>query len=84
MDFSPYGKDDISEIGTTNRVYIPAEYGAAYTIVFAGNEADGFTAHAGRVKFRARRRKLARPLFLLSRGFSSAPASSLVLRDIGY
>ena len=44
MDFSPYGKDDISEIGTTNRVYIPAEYGAAYTIVFAGNEADGFTA----------------------------------------
>lgn len=44
MDFSPYGKDDISEIGTTNRVYIPAEYGATYTIIFAGNEADGFTA----------------------------------------
>ena len=27
-----------------NRVYIPAEYGATYTIIFAGNEADGFTA----------------------------------------
>ncbi len=44
MDFSPYGKDDVSEIGTTNRVYIPAEYGNTYTIVFAGNETDGFTA----------------------------------------
>lgn len=44
IDFSPYGKNDTSEIGTTNRVYINAEYGKSYTVIFSGNSASGFTA----------------------------------------
>lgn len=44
IDFSPYGKDDTSEAGTTNSVYIPAEYGGSYTIVFSGDREKGFTA----------------------------------------
>jgi hypothetical protein len=44
MDFSLYGKNDTSEIGTTNRVDIPAEYGQTYTIVLRGDKDSGFTA----------------------------------------
>ena len=44
IDFSPYGKDDTSEIATTNRVYIDAEYGENYTIIFSGDKDSGFTA----------------------------------------
>ena len=43
-DSSPYGKDDTSEIATTNRVYIAAEYGENYTIIFSGDKDNGFTA----------------------------------------
>ncbi len=44
MDFSPYGKDDASEIATTDPVELHPEYGGAYTIVFSGDESNGFTA----------------------------------------
>ena len=44
IDFSPYGRDDISEIGTTNRVHLAAEYGRVYTVVFSGDRESGFTA----------------------------------------
>ncbi len=44
MSFSPYGKDDTSEIGTTNKVAIAAEYGQSYTIIFSGDSSEGFTA----------------------------------------
>ena len=44
IDFSPYGKDDTSEIATTEKVYIDAEYGNTYTVVFSGDEDSGFTA----------------------------------------
>ncbi|MBQ8935161.1 MAG: hypothetical protein IJ049_01980 [Oscillospiraceae bacterium] len=42
--FSPYGKDDTSEIATTERLSIPAEYGKTYTIYFSGDQENGFTA----------------------------------------
>lgn len=44
MDFSPYGKDDVTELGTTEKVRINAEYGNSYTIVFSGDKESGFTA----------------------------------------
>ena len=44
IDFSPYGKDDTSEIATTEKVYIDAEYGNTYTVVLSGDEDSGFTA----------------------------------------
>lgn len=44
MDFSPYGKDDVSEIATTERVSFAAEYGKTYTIVFSGDREQGFQA----------------------------------------
>ena len=44
IDFSPYGKDDTSEIATTEKVYIDAEYGNTYTVVFSGDEDSEFTA----------------------------------------
>ena len=44
MDLSPYGRDDTSEAGTTNQVYIAARYGGEYTIVLSGNRRNGFTA----------------------------------------
>ena len=43
FDFSPYGKDDTSEIATTERLYIAAEYGKTYTIYFSGDREHGFT-----------------------------------------
>ena len=39
MDFSPYGEGD-----TVEQVAIPAEYGETYTILFTGDEENGFTA----------------------------------------
>lgn len=42
IDFSPYGKNDTSEISTTEPVRIPAEYGKTYTILFSGDRASGF------------------------------------------
>ena len=44
IDFSPYGKDDTSEIATTEKVYIDAEYGNTYTVVISRDEDSGFTA----------------------------------------
>ena len=44
MDFSPYGKDDTREIATTEKVAIPAAYGETYTVIFSGDEVDGFQA----------------------------------------
>lgn len=42
MDFSPYGAEDTSEMATTERIYIDAEYGSTYTIVFSGDQNTGF------------------------------------------
>ncbi len=42
IDFSPYGKNDISEISTTAPVKIPAEYGKTYTLLFSGDRTAGF------------------------------------------
>ena len=44
IDFSPYGKDDISEIATTAPLSIPAEYSGHYTVVFSGSREEGFQA----------------------------------------
>ena len=44
MDFSPYGVGDTVELATTEQVPIPAEYGETYTILFTGDEENGFTA----------------------------------------
>lgn len=44
FEFSPYGKDDEEEIGTTNRLAIEAKYGDEYVIVFSGDEESGFKA----------------------------------------
>lgn len=44
MDFSPYGKDDKSEQGTTNKLEIPAEYGKTYTVHISGDKQNGFKA----------------------------------------
>ncbi|MEA4912081.1 MAG: hypothetical protein VB092_05630 [Oscillospiraceae bacterium] len=44
MDFSPYGKDDTSERGTTNKVELNAAYGQSCTILLSGNKEDGYTA----------------------------------------
>ena len=44
IDFSPYGKDDTSEIATTEKVYIDAEYGNTYTVVVWGGEETGVNA----------------------------------------
>lgn len=44
IDFSPYGKDDVREIGTTNRLEIPAEYGKRWVVVFSGDRETGYTA----------------------------------------
>lgn len=44
IDFSPYGKNDTSEIATTKRILVSAKYGETYTIYFRGNETDGFYA----------------------------------------
>lgn len=44
MDFSPYGEGDTVELATTEQVAIPAEYGETYTILFTGDEENGFTA----------------------------------------
>ena len=45
IDFSPYGKDDQSEIATTAPVSIEAEYGNTYTVRFSGDREQGFQAH---------------------------------------
>lgn len=44
MDFSPYGKDESHEMGTTNQVQINAEYGKTYTILISGDTDSGYTA----------------------------------------
>ncbi len=44
IDFSPYGKDDVSEITTTAPLNIAAEYGKTYQIVFSGDRENGFQA----------------------------------------
>lgn len=44
IDFSPYGKNDTSEIATTDKIYIDAEYGKSYTIIFSGDREHGFKA----------------------------------------
>lgn len=44
IDFSPYGKNDTSEISTTEPVKISAEYGKTYTILFSGDRTAGFQA----------------------------------------
>lgn len=44
MDFSPYGKDESYEMGTTNQVQINAEYGKTYTILITGDKDSGFVA----------------------------------------
>lgn len=44
MDFSPYGEGDTSEIATTEKVAIPAVFGETYTVIFSGDEAEGFQA----------------------------------------
>ncbi len=44
MDLSPYGKDDTSEMGRTNRVEIAAAYGESYTVVLSGDKESGFHA----------------------------------------
>ena len=47
MDFSPYGERDTVLLATTEQVAIPAEYGGTYTILFTGDEENGFTAQLG-------------------------------------
>ena len=42
--FSPYGKDDIEEIATTDMLKINAEYGRTYNIIFSGDKENGFKA----------------------------------------
>ena len=42
--FSPYGKDDIEEIATTDMLKINAEYGKTYNITFFGDKENGFKA----------------------------------------
>ena len=42
--FSPYGKDDIEEIATTDMIKINAEYGKTYNIIFYGDKVSGFKA----------------------------------------
>ena len=44
MDFSPYGKDDTHEQGTTNKLEIEAEYGKSYVVVISGDKEHGFKA----------------------------------------
>lgn len=44
IDFSPYGAGDTSEIMTTEKVPIAAEYGKTYTIRFSGDRGSGFHA----------------------------------------
>jgi len=44
VDFSPYGKNDTSEIATTKKLEIPLEYGKTYTVRFSGNPEEGFKA----------------------------------------
>ncbi len=44
MDFSPYGKDDTQEAGTTNVVRFDAKYGEEYTVVISGDRESGFVA----------------------------------------
>ncbi len=44
LTLSPYGENDTSEIGTSNCVYIYAQYGESYTVVFSGDAESGFTA----------------------------------------
>lgn len=44
IDFSPYGKDDTSEIMTTEKVRFAPEYGKTYTIHFSGDKETGFQA----------------------------------------
>ena len=42
--FSPYEKDDIEEIATTEMLKINAEYGKTYNIIFSGDKENGFKA----------------------------------------
>lgn len=42
--FSPYGKDNKKEISTTEELYINAEYGKTYNIIFSGDIENGFKA----------------------------------------
>ena len=44
IDFSPYGEDSPTPLGTTDQVSIPAQYGERYTVVLSGDEAAGFRA----------------------------------------
>lgn len=44
VDLSPYGEGDTREITTTPPVELPAQYGGCYTILFTGDEEQGFTA----------------------------------------
>lgn len=44
LDFSPYGKEDTAEIGTTAPLAITADWGETYTVVFSGDRQSGFHA----------------------------------------
>lgn len=44
VDLSPYGEGDTREIATTPPVELHAQYGGSYTILFTGDEEQGFTA----------------------------------------
>lgn len=44
FEFSPYGKDDVEEIGITNKLKINAKYGNEYVITFSGDRESGFKA----------------------------------------
>lgn len=44
VDLSPYGEGDTREITTTPPVELHAQYGGCYTILFTGDEEQGFTA----------------------------------------
>ena len=44
LTLSPYGEGDTREIATTPPVELRAQYGGCYTILFTGDEEQGFTA----------------------------------------
>ena len=43
LTLSPYGADDTQELGTTDPMTVPAEYGGDYTVVLSGDEKEGFS-----------------------------------------
>lgn len=44
IEFSPYGKDDTSELATTEKVRFAPAYGKTYSIRFSGDKKTGFQA----------------------------------------